>query len=96
MPTPGQKMDALDLLRTFAEMHEDTEDALDAAQIYEKSVRLLLTKYTQAKITDSFEGEYICRPPGSLSCSGDNFRGLFSHDTCGQQFYFQAIYASQM
>ncbi|KAK8761008.1 hypothetical protein V5799_027727 [Amblyomma americanum] len=32
VPTPGQVMDALDLLRHFAGAHEGTEDALDALQ----------------------------------------------------------------
>ncbi|KAK8760607.1 hypothetical protein V5799_028126 [Amblyomma americanum] len=57
VPTPGQVMDALDLLRHSAGAHEGTEDALDALQTYEKSVRLLLTKRTQAKITDFFGGK---------------------------------------
>ncbi|KAK8771920.1 hypothetical protein V5799_024835 [Amblyomma americanum] len=57
VPTPGQVMDALDLLRHFAGAHEGTEDALDALQTYEKSVRPLLTKRTQAKITDFFGGK---------------------------------------
>ncbi|KAK8776523.1 hypothetical protein V5799_030134 [Amblyomma americanum] len=57
VPTPGQVMDALDLLRHFAGAHEGTEDELDALQTYEKSVRPLLTKRTQAKITDFFGGK---------------------------------------
>ncbi|KAM7299193.1 uncharacterized protein ISCGN_019760 [Ixodes scapularis] len=36
VPTPGQVMDAIDLLRQFAGAHEGTEDALDALQAYEK------------------------------------------------------------
>ncbi|EEC09401.1 conserved hypothetical protein [Ixodes scapularis] len=57
VPTPGQVMDAIDLLRQFAGAHEGTEDALDALQAYEKSVRPLLTKRTQAKISDFFAGK---------------------------------------
>lgn len=57
VPTPGQVMDAIDLLRQFAGAHEGTEDALDALQAYEKSVRPLLTKRTQAKITDFLAGK---------------------------------------
>lgn len=53
VPTPGQVMDALDLLRQFAGAHEGTENALDALHTYEKSVRSL-TKCKQAKIADFF------------------------------------------
>lgn len=55
--TLGQVMDALNLLRQFAGTHERTEDALDALQTYEKSVRPFLTKRMQAKITDFFIGK---------------------------------------
>lgn len=53
VPTLGQAMNALDLLRISFRMHTDTEDGLDALQIYEKSVPQLL-KHLQANITEFF------------------------------------------
>lgn len=49
VPAPGQVMDAIDLPRRFAAAHVGTEDALNALECCEKSVRPLLTKRTQAK-----------------------------------------------
>lgn len=79
VPTPGQVMDSLDLLRMLAETEEDTEGILDALRTNGTSVRPLITKRTEAKINDFFGKKKICSTPGGRSCSGNNSRALFSY-----------------